>query len=205
MCVLFLSGVVPIAFTVLLGKMYLLLVLCTVLYQLCCVCISLLLSLLAATESHLPSQHTHILPSSHPKLMVSSFTAYILHLLASWVWMQEAQNHEGNSGNLFKYVLGELSLLVTQGDVKISWGFCIPIWTQDPRKNKWIAAKFRNFMIPEAIYYPQFLLWLKGTATSFGSVTGPETESKFATLARLTQRVKAHAGRHAVRWICLAC
>lgn len=64
MYVFFLSNVVPIALTVLLGKMYLL--------SLCCNCISSDCFLpLQLTESHLSSQQTHILSPSHTKLMVS--------------------------------------------------------------------------------------------------------------------------------------
>ncbi len=167
MCVLFLSGVVPIAFTVLLGKMYLLLVLCTV-PTLLCLHLTPAFSPCSYRESYTIAAQSYFIilaPLTH------GLKFYCLYFASTCILSLNAgstKNHEGNSGNSFKYALEELSLLVTQCEVKISWAFCIPLWTQNPRKNKLIPAKSRNFMIPEAIYYPQILLWLKGIVTSFG-------------------------------------
>lgn len=58
------------------------------------------------------------------------------------VQAQEVQNHEGNSGNLFKYIQEKLSLVVTHSEVKISWKF--PMDPQSPT---------------QTIYYLQILLW----------------------------------------------
>ena len=64
-------SVVPIALTVLLGKMYLLLALCIVPILLC----------LHLTAAFSPWSYRQ--PFTHHKLMVSIFTAFILHLLES--------------------------------------------------------------------------------------------------------------------------
>lgn len=111
-CVFFLSGVFPIALTVLPAKAYLFFV-AYVLYQLCCVCVSLLLSLLAAIHHH--STQFIIHTPRTDGLNCSKFAFTVIFRISSG---NAKPRREGNFDTLFKCsnVPEDLPLLVAPSE-----------------------------------------------------------------------------------------